>query len=372
MLNYMAMEKLNLSKSKTLVNLGNSILKYFGVTPFHETLKEADEILKKSHKEKVALVLFDGFGKVIAEHYKESIPFIYSHKAFEFNSVFPPTTVAATTALTTGLYPIENGHVGWTQFFKKHNAAINVFPSNDKFEHAKFYPSVQQNILKPVYLWELINKSQKYNATSISSYEKKTPLKEDDFEYFFSRADELIKTHNFVYIYSSMPDHLLHDLGCFNETIKENLIYLETKLKKLINDNSDTLFLLVADHGFRDINEISIKEHQDFFETLSRPYFIIEPAFAGFFVKRKAEFELLAHKYYEDKFYIYSKEELLKDNLLGYGNKSSYVDETLPDYFLISKGDYIFFDGEEPVGFKGAHAGGSKEEKELYLFSFNN
>ena len=156
------MEKLNLSKSKTLVNLGNSILNYFGVTPFHETLKEADEILKKSHKEKVALVLFDGFGKVIAKHYKESIPFIYSHKAFEFNSVFPPTTVAATTALTTGLYPIENGHVGWTQFFKKHNAPINVFPSNDKFEHAKFYPSVQQNILKPVYLWELINKSQKY------------------------------------------------------------------------------------------------------------------------------------------------------------------------------------------------------------------
>ena len=39
------MENLNLSKSKTLVNLGNSILNYFGVTPFHETLKEADEII---------------------------------------------------------------------------------------------------------------------------------------------------------------------------------------------------------------------------------------------------------------------------------------------------------------------------------------
>lgn len=36
------------------------------------------------------------------------------------------------------------------------------------------------------------------------------------------------------------------------------------------------------------------------------------------------------------------------------------------------KGRYIFFDGEEPIGFKGAHAGGTKEEKELYLFAFND
>ena len=49
-----------------------------------------------------------------------------------------------------------------------------------------------------------------------------------------------------------------------------------------------------------------------------------------------------------------------------------YLNETLPDYFLITKGRYIFFDGEEPIGFKGAHAGGTKEEKELYLFAFND
>ena len=366
------MENLNLSKSKTLVNLGNSILNYFGVTPFHETLKEADEIIKKSNKKKIALVLFDGFGKVIADYYKEHIPFIYSHKKFEFFSVYPPTTVAATTALTTGLYPLENGHIGWNQYFKKHKAVINVFPSNDKFEPSKFYPSVQQNILKPTYLWELINKTQKFNAASISSYEKKTPLKEDDFEYFFMHADELIKTHDFVYVYSSMPDHNLHDYGCFNNTIKETLLYLEVKLKKLVEDNPDTLFLLVADHGFQDVEEISIREHQDFFKTLSRPYFVFESAFAGFFVKDKETFEQLAHKYYGDRFYILTKDELLKEHLFGYGKMCKYLNETLPDYFLITKGRYIFFDGEEPIGFKGAHAGGTKEEKELYLFAFND
>ena len=353
------MENLNLSKTKTLVNLGNSILNFFGVTPFHETLKEADEIIKKSGKSKIALVLFDGFGKVIADYYKDNIPFIYSHKKCEFFSVYPPTTVAATTALTTALYPLENGHIGWTQYFEKHKTAINVFPSNDKFDPHISYPSVQQNILKPTYIWELINETQKHNATSISSFQKKTPKKEDDFEYLFLEADKLIKTHDFVYVYSSMPDHNLHDFGCFNNVIKDTLIYLEGKLKKLVEDNKDTLFLLVADHGFIDVNEISIREHQDFFDTLSRPYFIFEPSFAGFFVKDKEKFEELAHKYYGEKFFILSKKDLLENHIFGYGK-------------MITKEKDIFYDGEKPVGFKGAHAGGTKEEKELYLFAFND
>lgn len=366
------MEKLYLDKEETLVNLGNSILKFYGVEPFHSTYKKADEIIEKSKKQKIALVLFDGFGKVIADYYKDNIPFIYSHKVSLFNSVFPPTTVAATTGLTTATYPIENGHLGWRQYFKEHNAFINVFPSNDAIEPTKFYPNVQANILCPKYIWELINKTNKFSATSISSFEKKNQNHEDDFEYFFSKADELIKSHDFVYVYSGLPDHLLHSCGCFNETIKETLIYLEAKLKTLVENNPDTLFLLVADHGFKDVEEISIREHPDFYATLAKPYFILEAAFAGFFVKDKEKFVELANKYYSKDFYIYSKEEILKDNIFGYGKEHPYVHETLADYFLISKDKYIFFDGEEPVGFKGSHAGGTKEEKEIYLFAFND
>lgn len=368
---FCAMENLYLDKENTLVNLSNSILNFFNIPTFHPTLKKVDEILAKTKKEKIALVLFDGFGKVIADYYKNDIPYIYSHKKFEFLSIFPPTTVAATTTVTTGLYPYENGHVGWTQYFKKHSAPINVFSSNDKREHSKIYPSVQQNILKPTYIWELLNASQKVNATSISSFLFKNHFKEDDFDKFFEEADKLIKTHDFVYVYSSNPDHLLHDNGRFNNTIKENLIYLESKLKILVEENKDTLFLLVADHGFMDVEEISIKEHEDFFDTLAKPFFVIEGSFASFFVKNKEKFKELANKYYGEYFYIYSKEELLNNGLLGEGNKHPNLDETLGDYFLISKDKYTFYDADEPIGFKGGHAGGNKCERELYLFAFN-
>ena len=365
------MEKLFISKDNTLVNLSNSILNYFGVKPFHSTLTALDKILKETKKEKVALVLFDGFGKVIADYYKESILFIYKHKEFILDSIFPPTTVAATTSLTTGLYPIETGHIGWSQYFSLYKRPINVFISNDKLEPFIKYPSVQQNLLKPVYIWELINKTKKFNAASISSYEKKTCAKEDDMVYLFENADKLVKTHDFVYIYSSYPDHLLHDYGCFNEKVKENLIFLENKLKKLVEENKDTLFLLVADHGFHDCEEISIKEHQDFYDLLDKKYFVIEPTFASFFVKNKEKFLELANKYYSDNFFIYSKEELLKDNILGFGKANEYALETLGDFFLISKNKCMFYDGEHPVGFKGAHASGKEEDKKLYLFAFN-
>ena len=365
------MEKLYLSKDKSLVNLGNSILKAFGVTPFHETYKTVDEIIKNSRKEKIALILFDGFGVNIAEHYKENIPYIYAHKVESFNSVYPPTTVAATTALTTGTYPIENGHIGWTQHFNEYNADICVFLSTDKFDNKKIYPNVS-NILKPKFIWEYINETQKFNADSISSFHFKNKDKTDDFETFFEEADKTIKIHDFTYVYSSNPDHLLHELGCYNETVKENLIYLEGKLKALIENNKDTLFLLVADHGFRDIEEIPLNEHADFFETLSRKYVTYEPSFSGFYVKDGQKFLELANKYYSDKFFIYSKDEILKDHILGYGEMSQYVKETLPDFFLIAKDKYSFYDGEKPVGFKGHHAGGTKEEREIYLYVFNN
>lgn len=367
------MEKLYLDKEKTLVNLSNSILKYFNIDTFHPSLKEADEILAKSNKKKVALVLFDGYGKNIFNIYKESTPFIATHYKFDMLSVFPPTTVAATTSLTTAKYPIETAHLGWIQHFKKYNSEIVVFISNDKFDGTHFYyPHVQSDILKPHYIWQLINESQKYNATSISSYEVKTKAREDDMDAFFERADDAILNHDFSYLYSSYPDHLLHLYGCSSEEVRKNIIFLERKLKELISKHPDTLFLLIADHGFKDCEEISIREHKDFLATLSKDYFLIEPTFAGFYVKDKANFEKLAKKYYGDKFLIYPKQELLDSHLLGYGEINPLTLDTLCDYFLISISKYSFYDGDEPVGFKGVHAGGNKEEREICLFAFND
>lgn len=365
------MENLSINKNYSLVNLGNSILKFFEITPFHSSLKEVDELLLNSNKKKVALILLDGFGTVISEHYKNDIPFIYKHAFLNMESVNPPTTVAATTSLTTGLYPIETGYIGWTQYFKDIDKSINVFLSNDKFTGEKITPTITETTLKIDFIWDLINKNGKYRSDNIHSFVYRAATEKESYDLFFLEADKKVKNNDFTYIYSANPDHLLHMNGMFNDVIKENLVYLNGKVKELVENNKDTLFLLIADHGFEDVIEIPIYEHEDFLDTLKWKYFEIEGRFAGFFVKNKEKFLELANKYYGEFFYIVSKEELLKNNILGYGKMKEYVNETLLDYFLIAKDKYIFFDGEESIGFKGAHAGLTKKEREITLFAFN-
>ena len=60
-----------LSDSNNLVNLSNSILKFFDCETFHKSHLKIDEILKKSNKKKVCIFLFDGFGKAILNKYKD-------------------------------------------------------------------------------------------------------------------------------------------------------------------------------------------------------------------------------------------------------------------------------------------------------------
>ena len=43
--------------------------------------------------------------------------FFMKHKLKDMTTVFPATTVAATTSMRTGLNPCETGMLGWTMYF---------------------------------------------------------------------------------------------------------------------------------------------------------------------------------------------------------------------------------------------------------------
>ena len=107
-------------KDNSLVSISNAILKHFTGECFHTPHPKLMEILAENKRDKVVIMLFDGMGKSIQDKYLKETDFLVRKKSFEINSVFPPTTVAATTALTSGKFPIESGWLGWRQFFKNH------------------------------------------------------------------------------------------------------------------------------------------------------------------------------------------------------------------------------------------------------------
>ena len=85
-----------------IVNLSNSLLKAFGAETVAPTLKAADRLLEKDYKN-VVVLLMDAMGISILEKHLQPDGFLRSHLEVSYSSVFPPTTVAATTSMLSGL-----------------------------------------------------------------------------------------------------------------------------------------------------------------------------------------------------------------------------------------------------------------------------
>jgi predicted AlkP superfamily pyrophosphatase or phosphodiesterase len=351
----------------SLVNVSNSLLKYFSVPTFHETDSVVDSILMKNPRRKVCVILLDGFGKYIQERYSSFCPFIHSHVLGEITSVFPPTTVAATTSLLTGRYPNENGWVGWTQKFDIYPCPLVMFHNClDDGSQLKVETTADELCPKED-IFSLIRK-QGYRADEIQSF--KYP--EDDIPSYFHRASKLVAANDFSYVYHTSPDGEMHEFGVDGKEIAPLIASLDKAVMNLVNENPDTLFLLLADHGHRNAKYFEIEEHEDFFSLLEEKYYAIEARAASFFVKegKKEEFLSLAKKYYGEHFYIFTGEEVLSKDIFGHGENSPRLFETIGDFLLVSKDESAFFN---PCGHKllSTHAGTSLEERMINLSFFN-
>ena len=113
--------------ANSTVSLANSILKYFGAPVHHETLGLLDRKFAEREYENVVVILLDGMGKCIVDGNLEPDGFFASHLAGTYSAVFPPTTVAATTSICSGLYPVEHCWLGWDCYYPKIDKTVTVF-----------------------------------------------------------------------------------------------------------------------------------------------------------------------------------------------------------------------------------------------------
>ena len=114
-----------------LVNLANSILRKFGAKTTAATLPLADQYLDKDYKNVVVLLL-DAMGISILEKHLAEDGFFRSHLAVAYDSVYPPTTVAATTSILSGLYPNEHGWLGWDMYYPQLDKNVTVFTNQEQ------------------------------------------------------------------------------------------------------------------------------------------------------------------------------------------------------------------------------------------------
>ena len=128
------------NKESNLVTIANSILKHFTGIKLNKTCKELDTILEKKEYKKIVVMLFDGLGASIREKHLSENDFLRKREKITISSVFPPTTVAATTSFLSGLYPSQNGWLGWQQYFKQHDLIIEMFTNVNPLTREKINP----------------------------------------------------------------------------------------------------------------------------------------------------------------------------------------------------------------------------------------
>ena len=369
-----------------IAGIPNSVLKSMGLEPGRRTLELLDRHLEGRSYENVVVILLDGMGKNIMDANLSKDGFFASHLAGTFSSTFPPTTVAATTSIQSGMEPCEHGWLGWDCYYPQIDKNVTVFLNKETGtdEQAEDYNVAWRYCGYESTVDKLLKAGvQAYNAMPFLE-----PFP-DTFEKICDRIAGLCGKPGRKYIYSYWrePDHMMHEKGCFGRDAKELLGRLEAQVEELCERISEskaveneciknkpkegdgTLVIVTADHGHIDTKGVALIDYPKICECLSRlPS--IEPRALNFFVKPGMEEQFVSefNRRFSEKFRLFTKAEVLENKLFGRGAEHPAFRDMLGDYLAVATGDLCIYNTREEADFFiGAHAGLTAEEMTIPL-----
>ena len=378
--------------SNCLVNLSNSILKKFGAAATAETLPLADKILNGNYKNVVLLVL-DALGCSILEKHLEEDGFFRLHVKGTLDSVYPPTTVAATTSLMSALYPNEHGWLGWDLFYPELDKNVTVFLN---CEQAKEKENAVPDCADGKEMWSsesivrgepfsvfhagrkftpyksIVERINEAGGNAYFSFPFEEPFPQD-LEAVLSRIQKLCAEpeKKFIYSYWMEPDATMHRTGTESKNTHRMVKKLEKQIMKFSETLSDTLLLITADHGHIDSMNLCILDYPEICKCLVRlPS--IESRTLSLFVKPEylKKFPALWKKTFGDGFLLLTREEVLEKNIFGIGKNNLRLETMIGDFVALSVSNKSIFNTHYSAQIhKGNHAGLLPEEIKIPLIA---
>ncbi len=356
----------------SILNVSATIIKHYKGQSIYDSISILEDELKVDPK-RVFLVLLDGMGINIINKYLKPDDFLRQHVKQTITSVFPPTTVAATNAVLSGLPPYASGYLGWVQYFKHEKTNAIVFTNEDFYDKSiKTDDILRDTYLKYPTIYDQIQK----HSSHVKTYELFPNFRPNGYESLDKQVERAIEISNidessFTYLYWTEPDLTQHDYGTDSDTTKAKLLELNglmDKLGKEVNHNS--MIVIIADHGLTNVDGIDLFNDIDLMRMLKRKP-SVEPRATNFFVKRfhKKKFKQMFELKYGNYFKLYSKEELYQSELLGFGQKHLLLDDFLGDFLAISITNKMF-NFKEHSRFVGHHAGLTQDEMEVPLIIY--
>ncbi len=352
---------------ESILSVASSVLNYFGAKDCaHKTLKEFDALLDKNY-ENIIVMLFDGLGADAINNHLTENDFLRKHFVKPISSVFPPTTVAATTTIESGYSPFEHAWLGWDLYFKELNENVSVFTNKLQKNGEQAAPyHVAGKYAPHDNIFNRIEKSDKHSkAYYVSRFSK----------FKINCLDDIGKTviklskksgRKYIYTYWHQPDETMHIYGVNSQEAKNKIKEINAFAEELCRKLKNSLVVVTADHGLIDSDAVFLEDYPKLWNMLKLPP-SIEPRALSFFVKDgmledfKAEFE----KNFKDKFILLTKKEVYNKQLFGSGIPNNKTDDFIGDYIAVAVSDLTIFNYKEEKPFIGVHAG--LDEREMLV-----
>lgn len=351
--------------NKSLMNITTTILEYYGVKTSKKTLPILEKELKKGYRN-VVYILIDAMGSEILKKHPQQSAFLLKNQVDVLTTVFPSTTVAATTSALTGKTPINTGWIGWLQYIKEEDKSVIFFLNKDFYdEDVTFDYNVSEKYAPVKKIYEQIEEVNK-NVKAIEVFPE---FRVPKHKVFRDEVETVIKEckndgQHFIYAYWDKLDTDLHKTGTTSNKVRNHLNDINNDIQYLMESlDDDTLVIVTADHGQLDIEEIGLWTYEKITETFTHNP-SIEARATAFFIKEDMQEQFVEEfsKNFKDYFILYKSEDFIKTKILGDETMHKRAREFLGDYFAVAIDKYSFKLTNSKRVFKAQHAGLTKDE----------
>ena len=375
----------------SLVNLLSSIIRALGGTSPHLGLRALDEATLKGVRRIVYLVL-DGVGCEQLDRFTAAgggEHFFSRHPRQRITTVFPSTTAAAVTTLSTGAAPAEHGVLSWHLHLHDLGLVGAVLPgktltgtplAEEDFNLRRYLglPSYLSSVRrhKRLLSFGTLGRSAYSNAgtrwNGYGAYRTLVGLERQTVR--FAREGG----RGVAYVYWPLYDTLCHQEGVQARKTRLHLAEIDKSLERLVSGlaGTGTLLLITADHGVVDApppRRIELTAVPGLLDCLA-----LLPAGDGrqvsCFVRpaHEARFREVVTRHLAEACLCITGEKLLESGLLGPGDPHPSLCNRVGDYVLLARDDYAFR-VTPPLTkariHKGNHGGLSSDEVYVPLYA---
>ncbi|MCK4570826.1 alkaline phosphatase family protein [Candidatus Bipolaricaulota bacterium] len=343
--------------------------------------------------ERVVFLVLDGFGYRKAQTLFQEFPDSALKELGEsgcqvaLTSVYPSTTVAALTSLSTGLTPLEHGMIGYRLYLRETASITNMIRfttmGNSQADSAFDIGLDRETLIPlPTVHQQLDNYGIAAHAVlpgyiansglSTALYRGcKNMHSAASLPHMLVKTREILqesKGKTFISLYWPGMDSIGHGLGPDSESYRAEFCAVDDAIRRgLVGQLEDTLLIVTSDHGFvpmRPEDYLLPDGEFDAVRTLLMPP-VGEPR-ASYLYARQGGINTIQRAFEvprEDGLICIESRKLVESGLLGINTPHPEIANRIGDLALLSTGSAgVFQDYPDAALLRGMHGGLTEDE----------